>query len=70
MDLQLEGRWLAGNHELDPRLLPLLRAVARSGSLNRAVASLKLSYRGVCSARRSAFWTSRSWSSSAGVARA
>jgi len=45
MDLQLEGRWLAGNQELDPRVLPLLRAVARSGSLNRAVASLKLSYR-------------------------
>ena len=45
MDLQLEGRWLAGNQELDPRVLPLLRAVARSGSLNQAVASLKLSYR-------------------------
>jgi molybdenum-dependent DNA-binding transcriptional regulator ModE len=45
MDLQLEGRWLAGNQELDTRLLPLLRAVARSGSLNQAVASLKLSYR-------------------------
>lgn len=45
MDLQLTARWLAGNEELDPRLLPLLRAVARTGSLNQAVASLKLSYR-------------------------
>src|SRR5262245_60312950 len=45
MDLQLTARWLAANQELDPRLLPLLRAVARTGSLNQAVASLKLSYR-------------------------
>lgn len=45
MDLQLTARWLAANEELDPRLLPLLREVARSGSLNRAVATLKLSYR-------------------------
>jgi putative molybdopterin biosynthesis protein len=45
MDLQPALRWLAANQELDPRLLPLLRAVARTGSLNQAVASLKLSYR-------------------------
>ncbi len=45
MVLQLSTRWLAGNEELDRRLLPLLRAVAASGSLNRAVLSLKLSYR-------------------------
>jgi putative molybdopterin biosynthesis protein len=45
MDLQLAARWLAANQELDSRLLPLLREVARSGSLNQAVASLKLSYR-------------------------
>jgi len=45
MDLELSARWLAANQELDPRLLPLLRAVARTGSLNQAVASLKLSYR-------------------------
>jgi molybdate transport repressor ModE-like protein len=45
MDLELTARWLAANQELDPRLLPLLRAVARTGSLNQAVASLKLSYR-------------------------
>jgi molybdate transport repressor ModE-like protein len=45
MDLQLSARWLAANEELDPRILPLLRAVARTGSLNQAVSSLKLSYR-------------------------
>jgi len=45
MTLQLAGRWLAANHELDPRLLPLLRAVARTGSLNQAVSLLRLSYR-------------------------
>ncbi|HKA38408.1 MAG TPA: hypothetical protein VKD25_01455, partial [Burkholderiales bacterium] len=45
MDLQLAARWLAANEELDPRILPLLRAVARTGSLNQAVASLRLSYR-------------------------
>lgn len=45
MPLQLAARWLAANQELDLRLLPLLRAVARTGSLNQAVASLKLSYR-------------------------
>jgi molybdate transport repressor ModE-like protein len=45
MDLQLAARWLAANEELDPRVLPLLRAVARTGSLNQAVSSLRLSYR-------------------------
>ncbi len=45
MTLQLSGRWLAANRELDSRLLPLLRAVARTGSLNQAVSSLRLSYR-------------------------
>ncbi len=45
MTLQLASRWLAANHELDSRLLPLLRAVARTGSLNQAVSSLRLSYR-------------------------
>jgi len=38
-------RWLAEEQAIDPRLLPLLRAVAKSGSLNKAVASLGLSYR-------------------------
>jgi len=45
MTLQLAGRWLTADHELDPRLLPLLRAVARTGSLNQAVSLLRLSYR-------------------------
>ena len=45
MDLQISARWLAANEELDPRVLPLLRAVARTGSLNQAVSSLRLSYR-------------------------
>ena len=45
MDLQITARWLAASQELDSRLLPLLRAVARTGSLNQAVSSLRLSYR-------------------------
>jgi len=45
MAIQLSVRWLAGNAELDGRLLPLLRAVAKTGSLNQAVSSLRLSYR-------------------------
>jgi molybdate transport repressor ModE-like protein len=43
--LRLSARWQAGATELDARLLPLLRSVAREGSLNRAVSALKLSYR-------------------------
>ena len=38
-------RWQSGAHDLDVRLMPLLRAVAREGSLNRAVLALRLSYR-------------------------
>lgn len=38
-------RWLAEGRAIDSRLLPLLRAVAKTGSLNRAVAALGLSYR-------------------------
>jgi len=37
--------WLAEGKAIDARLLPLLRAVARTGSLNRAVAAQGLSYR-------------------------
>lgn len=37
--------WLAEGRSIDSRLLPLLRAVARTGSLNRAVAAQGLSYR-------------------------
>ena len=45
MALQLAARWLAGKEPLDPRVLLLLREVARTGSLNQAVAALRLSYR-------------------------
>lgn len=37
--------WVAEDQPLDSRLLPLLRAVAKTGSLSKAVASLGLSYR-------------------------
>jgi molybdate transport repressor ModE-like protein len=37
--------WLAEGRSIDSRLLPLLRAVAKTGSLNRAVAAQGLSYR-------------------------
>jgi len=36
---------LAGGEELDARLVPLLRAISSTGSLNQAVAGLRLSYR-------------------------
>lgn len=45
MALQLAARWLIGGAEIDTRLLPLLRAIAATGSLNQAVASLRMSYR-------------------------
>ena len=45
MAIQLTARWRAGEVELDSRLLPLLRLVAKEGSLNRAVSSMRLSYR-------------------------
>jgi molybdate transport repressor ModE-like protein len=45
MAIRLTARWHAGESELDVRLVPLLRQVAKDGSLNRAVASLRLSYR-------------------------
>ncbi|MCC7484868.1 MAG: helix-turn-helix transcriptional regulator [Burkholderiales bacterium] len=45
MAIELTPRWHAGGTELDVRLVPLLRAVAKQGSLSRAVASLRLSYR-------------------------
>ena len=72
MDLHLAARWLAANQELDPRLLPLLRAVARTGSLNQAVAALGLSYRHAWGSweRRSACSISRWWYWSVGAARA
>ena len=45
MTLRLSVRWQAGEGDLDARLIPLLRRVAKEGSLNRAVAALRLSYR-------------------------
>jgi molybdate transport repressor ModE-like protein len=45
MTIRLTARWETGETELDARVIPLLRAVAREGSLNRAVSVLHLSYR-------------------------
>src|SRR5690348_3756959 len=45
MALRLIPRWQAGDADLDPRLVPLLRMVAKEGSLNRAVSALRMSYR-------------------------
>jgi molybdate transport repressor ModE-like protein len=45
MMLRLIPRWQAGDADLDPRLVPLLRMVAKEGSLNRAVSKLRMSYR-------------------------
>lgn len=38
-------RWMAEGKAIDPRLFPLLRAVGKTGSLNKAVATLGISYR-------------------------
>jgi putative molybdopterin biosynthesis protein len=45
MAIRLTARWQAGDVDLDTRLVPLLRLVAKEGSLNRAVSLLRLSYR-------------------------
>lgn len=45
MTIQLAPRWRIADVDVDARLVPLLRTVAIHGSLNRAVASLHLSYR-------------------------
>ena len=45
MTIRLTARWQAGTTDLDARLVPLLRMVAKEGSLNRAVSSLRMSYR-------------------------
>lgn len=45
MKLTLAAKWLAGDRALDGRLMPLLRAITGSGSLNQAVSSLRMSYR-------------------------
>jgi molybdate transport repressor ModE-like protein len=45
MRLGLAPKWIVGGEALDARVIPLLRAVAREGSLYRAVAGLRVSYR-------------------------
>ena len=45
MTIHLTATWQVKGVDLDARLVPLLRTVAKQGSLNRAVASLQLSYR-------------------------
>jgi molybdate transport repressor ModE-like protein len=45
MRLGLAPKWTLGGEALDARVIPLLRAVAREGSLYRAVARLRVSYR-------------------------
>ena len=45
MTIRLTARWETDESGLDARLIPVLRAVAREGSLNRAVSVLHLSYR-------------------------
>lgn len=45
MKLQPAVHWRLAGRDLDARVLPLLRAVARSGSLTQAVAAVGLSYR-------------------------
>ena len=45
MKLQPVLRWQIGDCDLDARVLPLLRAIARSGSLRQAVGEVNLSYR-------------------------
>ena len=45
MRVGLAPKWTLGGAALDARVIPLLRAVAREGSLYRAVAALRVSYR-------------------------
>jgi len=45
MDVSLQARWRVDGRALDERALPLLRAIARHGSLNQAVRDIGLSYR-------------------------
>lgn len=45
MTLKLATRWTVNGEALDARVIPLLRAVALEGSLNRAIAAVRLSYR-------------------------
>jgi len=45
MAIRLAAAWQADDISLDPRVVPLLRQMAKLGSLNRAVAALGLTYR-------------------------
>lgn len=45
MRLALAPRWILGSEALDARVIPLLRAVAREGSLHRAISTVRISYR-------------------------
>ena len=45
MRLTLAPKWLVGTEVLDARVIPLLRAVAREGSLYRAISAVRVSYR-------------------------
>lgn len=45
MKIGLELRWRVGDEEVDARMLPLLRAIAQTGSLSRATRDVGLSYR-------------------------
>ena len=45
MKIGLELRWRVDNEDVDPRMLPLLRAIAQTGSLSRAIQDVGLSYR-------------------------
>ena len=45
MSLAVATRWTVNGETLDARVIPLLRAVAREGSLYRAIGTVRLSYR-------------------------
>src|SRR5215813_12411823 len=45
MQLKLGVRWQTDGRDLDARVAPLLRAIAKTGSLNQAVRVLRMSYR-------------------------
>lgn len=45
MKIGLELRWRIDDEEVDARMLPLLQAIAQTGSLSRAIRDIGLSYR-------------------------
>src|SRR5262245_24625842 len=44
-NLKIGVQWCVEDRQLDKRLLPLLRAISVTGSLNQAVKTLRMSYR-------------------------